>query len=76
MLLRLGFLESAPRARFSKESRPSRVGIYPNRITMWSEGVSLTPGGGKIAFAWFVWDRRHRGPIALDWLTERQYVRA
>lgn len=75
MLVRLGFLETATRAKFFRESRLSRVWVFPQRVTMWSNGVALSKGGGKLAFAWFIWDRNHRGPIILDWLPERQYVR-
>jgi hypothetical protein len=63
MLLRLAFLESERRRAILENGWLARVHVFRNRLPMmhrdgWDgpRATSATP------FAWFVWDRAHRGP--------------
>ena len=66
MLLRLAFLESERRRPILENGTLARVHVFRNRLPMmhrdgW-EGPKTT---STTAFAWFVWDRSHRGPTAM-----------
>lgn len=69
LIQRVAFLEGATRHRdlFAKHP-PSRVWVFASRVTMWA-GDAAVQGekGGAMAFAWFVWERDHRGPV-VGWL--------
>jgi hypothetical protein len=63
MLLRLAFLESKVRSAILDDAGLARVYVFRERLPMmhrheW-EGPKVNSG---IAFAWFVWDRAHKGP--------------
>lgn len=63
MLLRLAFLESERRTQILENGMLARVHVYRNRLPMmhrdgWS-GSKIH--NSAVAFAWFVWDRRHSG---------------
>lgn len=67
MLLRLAFLESERRRPILECGRLARVHVFRKRLPMmhrhgW-EGDRTTNSG--MAFAWFVWDSKHDGPIEL-----------
>lgn len=67
MLLRLAFLESERRRAILDTGHLARVHVFRNRLPMmhrhgW-EGPKST---STTAFAWFVWDRNHEGPTALN----------
>lgn len=66
MLLRLAFLESEGRRQILDTGHLARVHVFRKRLPMmhrhgW-EGPKANSG---MAFAWFVWDRNHRGPTEL-----------
>ena len=66
-LLRLAFLEGANRARTIFHQRPpSRVWVFSERITFYPAGAQRA-GSGTTAYAWFVWDKDHRGATELAW---------
>jgi len=67
LLLRLAFLEGANRTRtiFHKHP-PARVWVFSERITFYPKGARMA-GSGTTAYAWFVWDKTHRGPSELRW---------
>jgi hypothetical protein len=68
LLLRLAFLESAHRAEtLFSVTPPSRVWVFSERITFYPKGAERA-GSGTMAYAWFVWDKEHRGPTELAWL--------
>ena len=68
LLLRLAFLESAHREQtIFRNTPPSRVWVFSERITFYPKGASVA-GSGTTAYAWFVWDRDHAGPTQLAWL--------
>lgn len=60
LFLRLGMLEGQRRGRFYEEHPPSRVWIFSRRVTL-SVGGLETPveEGGRMALAWYVWERHH-----------------
>jgi hypothetical protein len=66
MLLRLAFLESERRRNVLDKGTLARVHVFRKRLPMmhrqnW-EGPKANSG---MAFAWFVWDRDHKGPTEL-----------
>jgi hypothetical protein len=66
MLLRLGFLESEKRRGILEQSHLARVYVFRNRLPMMHRhGWDGPKGGSAIAYAWFIWDRSHRGPTQL-----------
>jgi hypothetical protein len=67
MLLRLSFLESSGRSDILDGGALARVYPFANRLpTMHREGWDGPKSTNTMAFAWFVWDRRHRGPTLLN----------
>lgn len=68
LLLRLAFLEGSNRANtIFKETPPSRVWVFSERITFYPSGVE-PKGSGTTAYAWFVWDNDALGQTELHWL--------
>ena len=68
LLLRLAFLEGANRNKtIFSEIPPSKVWVFSERITFYSEGA-VKKGSGTTAYAWFVWDKEHTGSPELKWL--------
>lgn len=71
MILRLAFLESAGRYRLFKEFPPARIYVVSQRTSMMP---AILRKNGKmkaanaVSYAWFVWDRKHKGPTQLRWL--------
>ena len=69
ILQRTAWLESRERADFFR-STPLSI------MLQFSRRVSMPPGelyqggetGGSIPFAWYVWDKDHRGPPHLGWI--------
>lgn len=65
LLCRVAFLEGQERAAgIFADGRLSRVWVFSRRITLWRGDLAEPEGGpkgGAIAFAWFVWERHHRG---------------
>jgi hypothetical protein len=68
LLLRLAFLEGANRANtIFHKNPPSRVWVFSERITFYPKGAVVN-GSGTTAYAWFVWDKDHKGGTELAWL--------
>lgn len=66
MLLRLAFLESEKRRSILDNGLLSRVLVFRNRLPMMHrEGWTGPRASSATAFAWFIWDRSHRGPTEL-----------
>ena len=62
-LLRLAFLESRKRVPFWREHPPRKVWVL-------SERPSFTGGAtDSCAYGWFWFDKEHRGPTELGWLS-------
>lgn len=67
MLLRLAFMESERRSEILDRGLLSKVYVFARRIPMMHrhgyQGPTTKNSG--MAFAWFVWDRDHKGPTEL-----------
>jgi len=67
MLLRLAFLESERRSPILENCGLARVHVFRKRLPMMHRhGWQGPRASSSIAFAWFVWDRDHRGKTELD----------
>jgi hypothetical protein len=66
MLLRLAFIESESRRRILDDAPLARVHVFRNRLPMMHrDGWEQTVTSSAMAFAWFIWDKTHRGPTEL-----------
>ena len=67
MLLRLAFLESQGRSDILDGGQLARVYPFRNRLPMMHrDGWDGPIATSALAFAWYVWDREHRGPTVLS----------
>jgi hypothetical protein len=67
MLLRLAFMESERRANILDNAGLARVHVFAKRLPMMHrEGWEGRKANSGMAFAWFVWDRTHRGAATID----------
>jgi hypothetical protein len=67
MLLRLAFLESERRCSILENCGLARVHVFRKRLPMMlRHGWQGRKANSGMAFAWFVWDRSHRGPMTVD----------
>jgi hypothetical protein len=69
ILQRTAWLESRERHEFFESSPLAMVLQFSRRVSM-PPGENYQGGetGGSIPFAWYVWDKDHRGPPTLGWL--------
>lgn len=75
MLLRVAFLESAERRAWFQDGPLARVHISSRRLPMMHrDGWEGEKAGSAIAFAWFVWDRRHQGEPVIRWFDWREHA--
>lgn len=66
MLLRLAFLEGTGRSNILDGGQLARVHVFRNRLPrMHRAGWTGPLSTSRISFAWFVWDRAHRGQTEL-----------
>ena len=67
VLARLAFLESERRAGILDRGDLARVHAFRNRLPMMHRAGWTGPrASSAMAFAWFVFDRDHRGPTTID----------
>jgi hypothetical protein len=67
MLLRLAFLESDRRTPLLDGGQLARVHVFANRLPMMHRaGWDGPRASSAMAFAWFVWERNHKGPATID----------
>jgi hypothetical protein len=67
MLLRLAFLESERRSNILDDGALSHIHVFKNRLPMMHRhGWIGKTATSSIAFAWFVWDRAHKGATTID----------
>jgi len=70
MLLRLAFLESERRSAVLDGGKLARVHVFRKRLPMMHRaGWEGRKANNGMAFAWFVWERDHKGPAALHRLS-------
>lgn len=68
-LLRLVWLEGSRRKKFFEASNLARVWVFASRLPrMHRGGYEGKKTSSSIAFAWFVWDKAHRGPAQIGWI--------
>ena len=67
MLLRLAFIESQRRSPILDTGHLARVHVFRKRLPMMHRANWFGPEihNSGMAFAWFVWDRAHKGPTEL-----------
>ncbi len=66
MLLRLAFIESQKRAQILDNGWLSHVHVYSKRLPMMHRGSHQgRVASSAMAFAWFVWNRDHKGATEL-----------
>lgn len=69
MLCRLAWLEGKERRKLFTSTPLARVWVFSSRVPMLRGGDQMAAGGGgMIAFAWYVWDKRHVGAPTIGWL--------
>jgi len=74
-LLRLAFLESKRRSAVLESGWLKRVHVFRERLPMMHRAGWQGPrASSSIPFAWFVFDRDHRGPIELRRISWRSLV--
>lgn len=67
MLLRLAFMESERRRGILEGCGLARIHVFRKRLPMMHRHNWKGPKAvSALAFAWFVWDARHKGPTAID----------
>lgn len=68
-LCKLTWLESIERRALFTAWPPKRVLVFSERLSM-QRGRQSTEADatGMIAFAWFIWDKSHKGPTQLGWI--------
>jgi hypothetical protein len=67
MLLRLAFLESERRRPILDNGMLAHVSVFRRRLPMMHRaGWEGRKANSGMAFAWFSWDRAHRGPTTID----------
>jgi len=69
MLLKVVFLESAKRYQmFQDREFPLKVVyVFSRRQTIAIRGEQLE-NSGMVAYAWFVWDKEHKGKPTIEWI--------
>ncbi|BCI68106.1 hypothetical protein [Acetobacter aceti] len=68
VLLRLAFLEGMKRYDWFQTAPLARVWVFSRRVSMPPGGKHIPAKGGSIAYAWFVFEKGHRGPPQIGWL--------
>ncbi len=67
MLVRLAFYESTRRSSILDGGKLARVHVFSRRLPMMHRaGWEGRKANSGIAFAWFIWDEKHRGPTTID----------
>lgn len=67
MLMRLAFYESERRSNILDGGKLARIHVFANRLPlMHRRGWTGKRSSSAMAFAWYVWDRSHRGPTVID----------
>jgi hypothetical protein len=67
LLCRLAFLETTSRSEILEHRGLARVHVFRKRLPMMHrDGWAGKRASSAIPFAWFCWDRDHRGPTVVD----------
>lgn len=73
-LCRLAWLEGQTRRTMFETTPLARVWIFSKRLPTLRDGEiqyfqNDKEGGGMVAFAWYIWDRSHKGPPVIGWIS-------
>src|SRR5262245_22372685 len=67
MLLRVAFMESTRRTHILEDAGLARIHVFAKRLPMMHRaGWEGRKANSGMCFAWFVWQRGHKGPAAID----------
>ena len=67
MLLRLAFLESERRCAILDTGLLARIYVFRKRLPMMHrDGWQGKKANSGVAFAWFIWDKSHKGPTTIQ----------
>ena len=67
LLLKLNFLEGQERAKWLPHTPLATVYVFSRRLSFDRSGETGL-GKGLLAYAWFVWDKTHKGSPQIKWL--------
>lgn len=70
MLLQLSFLEGQKRNAWLQSSPLRTVHVFSNRVSLYKGGDSRNRGG-KVAYAWFVWEQGYSQCPEIKWMTTK-----
>lgn len=76
-LLRLAYLEGERRRKkLFSQGDLARVWVFSRRLPrMHRAGYEGKKSSSRLAFAWFVWDRAHKGPPNMGFLDYKEHVK-
>ena len=66
MIFPLRYLEGKARGLYYDMNPPARIWVFKSRVSMMKGGVEIQ--ASLMAFAWFVWDKKHTGKTELGWI--------
>lgn len=68
MLLRLAFIEGQKRKSLFTVNPPAQILVMSKRLPWWNpETNKWHSTSGQFAHAWFVWDKKYKGPTIMNW---------
>ena len=68
MFLKLTFLEGQARKQFFLENPPKTVYVSSSRLNCAKQGDFETYTSSAIAYAWFIWEKGHKGDTIIKWI--------
>lgn len=70
LFLKLQFLEGKRRLEMFRDMEfpLARVHVFSKRVTFHPNGIEDRKRSGTMAFAWFVWDKEHKGQPIINWI--------
>jgi len=80
---RLAFLETSKRSRWLKNNKwLKKVYVLGDRAMLIDEldedyllgTKEPSDSGSAVAYAWYVFDRNHKGPVELDWIFKQEEI--
>lgn len=67
MILRIQALEGMGRRQIFNRYPPARLWVFSERVQMMRGGVE-PDSKSMVCYAWFVWDKQHKGKTELGWI--------
>jgi len=73
MFLKIQFLEGIGRYDFFQDKKYplKKVWVFSKRVTLYKDGERNGMGTGTMCFAWFVWEKTHKGEPSIGWINDR-----